>query len=141
MFTLGFNQLNDRGKYESSRQAGNNVFGASHAHLEDDALFKELEQHIGSDGPIGVMRMEHDEIESTLVRILQATERDDAKQMALHAIEVARSHFSKEENILFPMAEQMLSEDVRKLVARGFAAIGSCCPECEHKARPSEAAL
>ncbi len=83
----------------------------SHAQLEDDALFKVLEPHIGVMGPIGVMRMEHDEIVKSLVAILQQTDRDAAAKLMRHAIEVARSHFSKEENILFPMAVNVLGED------------------------------
>jgi iron-sulfur cluster repair protein YtfE (RIC family) len=82
---------------------------ASHAHLEDDAVFRSLEPFLGTQGgPLAVMRMEHDEIEGTLLRIPGVTEVEEARRMTFHVIEVARSHFAKEERILFPMAEEHL---------------------------------
>jgi len=38
---------------------------ATHAQLEEDLLFKALDPHLGEMGPLAVMRMEHQEIEST----------------------------------------------------------------------------
>ena len=77
-----------------------------HAQLEDALLFTALDPHIGQMGPLAVMRMEHDEIKETLARLQASQEPTEAKHLALHTVQVALSHFAKEEQVLFPMAEQ-----------------------------------
>jgi hemerythrin-like domain-containing protein len=87
---------------------------ASHAHLENDLLFRALEAHLPTEGgPLAVMRMEHDEIEGSLMRLPDIQDLAEAKNMLLHALQTARGHFAKEEQILYPMAKQML--DARTL--------------------------
>jgi len=82
-----------------------------HANLENDLLFAALEPHLGPMGPLAVMRMEHDEIEGTLARVQEVKDLAGAQDLALHAIQVARDHFAKEEQVLFPMAQQVLSAE------------------------------
>jgi len=82
-----------------------------HANLENDLLFAALEPHLGPMGPLAVMRMEHDEIEGTLARVQEVKDLAGAQHLALHAIQVARDHFAKEEQVLFPMAQQVLSAE------------------------------
>jgi hemerythrin-like domain-containing protein len=84
---------------------------AGHAHLEEDLLFKTLEPHIGAMGPLAVMRMEHDQIEGGLERLPAARELEQARELLLQVVEVARGHFAKEEQVLFPMASQALSAE------------------------------
>lgn len=55
-----------------------------------------------------MMRLEHDEIRATLQRILETSEPDTMGADIPHFWEVARSHFGKEEHILFPLAEQVV---------------------------------
>ncbi len=81
---------------------------ASHAQLEEELLFTTLEPYIGPMGPLAVMRMEHEEIEQTLERLPAAQELDQARELLLRVIEVAREHFAKEEQILYRMASQSL---------------------------------
>lgn len=82
-----------------------------HALIENEILFPPLESVLGAEaGPIPVMRMEHDEIEGSLARVQEVRDLDQARNLVLHAIETAREHFSKEEHVLFPMAEQVLDE-------------------------------
>ncbi|MEK7728502.1 MAG: hemerythrin domain-containing protein [candidate division KSB1 bacterium] len=82
---------------------------APHAHIENDLLFHALEAHLPSDsGPLAVMRMEHDEIEGTLQRLLEARDLGEAQNLIRHVIDTARGHFAKEEQILFVLATQML---------------------------------
>jgi iron-sulfur cluster repair protein YtfE (RIC family) len=79
---------------------------ASHARLEDDLLFSLLDSRLGRDaGPLGVMRMEHEQIELDLQRSMAAGSAREAREALLRAIEEARSHFAKEEQVVFPMAE------------------------------------
>ena len=90
---------------------------ATHAQIEDDLVFVALEQHLGPNGgPIGVMRAEHAEVEGTLERLTEAEDVEEARSLAAHLAAVAREHFAKEEQVLFPMAEQLLGpEELRSL--------------------------
>jgi hemerythrin-like domain-containing protein len=82
---------------------------ATHAHLEDELLFIALESHLDPQfGPLAVMRMEHNEIEGSLGRLQEIQDLTEARNLLLHAIRTARAHFAKEEQVLFPMAAQML---------------------------------
>jgi len=84
----------------------------SHAHLEDETLFAALEAHLGSElGPVAIMRQEHEEIEATLARLTEVVSDGEAAQLAAHLVRTAREHFAKEEQVLFPMAEQILGAD------------------------------
>lgn len=83
---------------------------ATHAGLENELLFSALDPHLGQMGPLAVMRMEHDEIENTLDHVQAAQDLARAQRLALHAVRVARDHFAKEEQVLFPMAHQVLDE-------------------------------
>lgn len=81
---------------------------ASHARLEEDLLFSALAPHLGSAGPLQVMRMEHDEIDRLLGRFSDAAELPVARDL-LHSLnEIVRAHFAKEEQVLFPTATQVL---------------------------------
>jgi iron-sulfur cluster repair protein YtfE (RIC family) len=84
---------------------------AGHAHLEEELLFKTLEPHIGSMGPLAIMRMEHDQIEGGLERLPAVQELEQARELLLQIVEVARGHFAKEEQVLYPMASQALSAE------------------------------
>jgi len=80
-----------------------------HAQLEEELLFRTLEPHIGSMGPLAVMRMEHDQIEGGLETLPAVRELEQAREVLLQIIEVARGHFAKEERVLYPLASHKLS--------------------------------
>jgi len=84
---------------------------ATHARLEEDVLFTSLDPHLGPMGPLALMRAEHNEIEGTLARIPEVKDLVEARGLLLHALQVARQHFAKEEQVLFPMANQILGEE------------------------------
>ena len=84
---------------------------AGHASLEEELLFRTLEPHIGSMGPLAVMRMEHNEIEGSLDYLPITQDADQARELLLHVITVARDHFAKEERVLYPIAHQTLSAE------------------------------
>lgn len=86
------------------------VVVGSHAALEDELLFAALESRIGKEGPLLVMRAEHEEMERALEKIEDARDLEQAAGYIHEALRVARDHFRKEEKVLFPMAEQMLDE-------------------------------
>lgn len=81
----------------------------THARLEDELLFTTLEPFIGGMGPLGVMRIEHEEIERTLTQLQEPADSAATEDLVRQLVDVARQHFAKEETILFPMAEQVLS--------------------------------
>jgi hemerythrin-like domain-containing protein len=83
----------------------------SHANLENELLFAALDPHLGPMGPLAVMRMEHDEIESALTGAQEAENVEEARTLLTRVIRVAREHFAKEERVLFPMALQVLDAE------------------------------
>jgi iron-sulfur cluster repair protein YtfE (RIC family) len=120
----------------------------AHARREDEALFPALEAVLGgTDGPTGVMRAEHraihgqaDRFRRTLhelnevehpaivaagarLRTLTASSAASGSAAELCAIgatilELIDLHFGKEEDILFPMARDLLAPEALRAVAR-----------------------
>lgn len=99
-----------------------------HARKEDDVLFPMMAAHIGREfGPIAVMEHEHEQAEMNLERFLAAAgpadstlSDEEAKFTAGYAAlaySILTQHFNKEENVLFPMAERMLSEEEKAQLA------------------------
>jgi hemerythrin-like domain-containing protein len=68
------------------------------------------------------MRMEHNEIEGSLERLQKLQDLAEAKNLLLHAIQTARAHFAKEEQVLFVMAQQMLDSRTLEQLGRQWAA-------------------
>jgi len=84
----------------------------AHASIEDELLFTALEPHLGTQGgPLAVMRMEHDQIVTLLGRIASAASVEQGRAFVAQMLQVTRSHFQKEEQVLFRMARQFLVED------------------------------
>ncbi len=93
-----------------------------HARKEDDVLFPMMAVHIGREyGPIAVMENEHEQAEMNLERFLEAAGPDGTELgneevkfiagYAVFAYSILTQHFNKEENVLFPMAQRILSEE------------------------------
>ena len=117
-----------------------------HARKEDDALFPAVERALGeAEGPTGVMRREHVEIHDRARRFretlrqlhdeehpaivaggerLRGLARRGAGAAALTAtgaevVDLLDAHFEKEEDVLFPIARNLLtSEDLAAVAAR-----------------------
>jgi len=88
---------------------------ATHAAIENEVLFPELERRVGPDGPLAVMRHEHDQIEDGLARLARCGDTAAARGLLLGTLATAREHFAKEENILFPLAAQLLEQEMERL--------------------------
>ncbi len=95
---------------------------ASHAQLEEELLFSTLEPIIGSTGPLAVMRMEHEQVEQAVESLPAVQELEEAQTLILQLITVARNHFAKEEQILFPLAAQSLSAETLTELGERWAA-------------------
>lgn len=96
-----------------------------HSEREEGVLFPMMAAYIGREmGPIAVMEYEHDQAKSHLGTFLEKTanlktevKAQEAKELAdlvTQAYFILKEHFSKEENVLFPMAEQMLSDEEKE---------------------------
>lgn len=83
-----------------------------HADIEDDILLEAIEAKLGTDtGPTVPFREEHDKIRQILARLPMINDVDEAREIMLRAIDTARDHFRKEEQMLFPLAEEELDTD------------------------------
>lgn len=78
-----------------------------HSEKEESLLFPMLAKYIGREtGPIAVMEYEHEQAKSNLKRFREDGFPDDLNS----AVEILLQHFQKEEQVLFPMAQQMLTD-------------------------------
>lgn len=105
-------------------QSASMVLGAlvtSHAALEERLLFSTLEPHLGNGAPLAVMRAEHAEIERALEQLDDTLDVDQATAWVMHALSTARSHFRKEERVLFTMAEQILDDETLTRLGKAWA--------------------
>ena len=96
---------------------------ARHALKEDEALFPAIEAVLGADGsPTMVMRVEHTDIhtQAAWLRSLLAQGGDAAslRASAEELIALLDMHFDKEEQMLFPMIEQILDAGTLAEVGR-----------------------
>ena len=98
---------------------------ATHSDIEETVFFPALEPHIGDAGPLAVMRAEHEELDRYVSEMRDSEDVDYVKTVLRDLVALARSHFQKEEAILFPLAEEMLSEaELKELGAKWAAARG-----------------
>jgi len=97
---------------------------------EEEGLFPLFEEKTGMrGGPTQVMRSEHVEIRELLERIDEAIgneNRDDALGTAETFFLFMQQHNVKEEQVLYPMADQALQDSLEELSARvpGFSSSG-----------------
>ncbi len=93
----------------------------AHAHFENDPFFAALDRVMPGGGPVSAMRAEHEEIEGELAKVATCRDAEAARIHLEAAIAEARSHFHKEEVVLFPMAEQLLGNDVLEEMGAAWA--------------------
>jgi len=100
-----------------------------HSEREEGVLFPLMAKYIGREtGPIAVMEYEHDLAKSNLQKFREAVEGLEGTVDAERAMEIAAlairvhsvltEHFMKEENVLFPMAENLLNAAEKAELAR-----------------------
>ncbi len=94
----------------------------SHAQLEDKLLFQVMDPFFPSGaGPLAVMRDEHDEIEGSVDRLLGGVSLEEGRDLLERIAARARDHFAKEEQVLFPMAEQRLGVEALEEIGERWA--------------------
>jgi len=104
----------------------------SHAQIEDELLFRAVEAKMPPGGPSEAMRAEHEEIDAALAALREARDEATARRALLQIVGLAREHFGKEEQVLFPLAEELLaSDELERLggewAARRGVAFGAGC--------------
>jgi len=108
----------------------------SHYLREENVLFPYLEKH-GITQPPAMMWTEHDQIregEKNIYALLDTHDKmsfedfaDRLEKVAISLAEMLSNHFYKENNILFPTALKVISEDEFKDIRDQFDEIGYCC--------------
>lgn len=98
--------------------------GCHHA-KEEGTLFPRMKEHgiPEQGGPLGVMLQEHEMGRAYIRELEQAIERDDSAQIieAIRGyVSLLRDHIAKENDILFPMAERVLSADEQARLMEDF---------------------
>jgi len=108
----------------------------SHHRREEEVLFPELERR-GVLGPPQVMRMEHEELrkdKEELAKLAEGVSQMDSsvfkEKLAATVSSIVptlREHISKEDNILYPMALEVIEEDRWAELRAKCDEIGYCC--------------
>ena len=88
---------------------------------EEKALFPEIEKFIPREGgPTGMMIMEHEDLVDSIKRFKEELKSGNAERTGMHIIDLLRQHISKENNILFMMAEMHLDEKQKSAILKKF---------------------
>ncbi len=113
-----------KGDWEKTHKKAQVFFDAMEQHfaLEEEILFPTLEDYTGMTmGPTAVMRMEHKQMR-VLMKEMQEALAEKNKDTVLGSGEtlliLIQQHNMKEENILYPMADDALSEEANEIVQR-----------------------
>ena len=89
----------------------------AHSHTEDELFIDPLEHCFEQIGQRETFHEEHEEIERNL-QLIQATKQlKQARTLLLKVVLASRKHFDKEERIVFPMAEMVLSSKTLIILA------------------------
>ena len=80
-----------------------------HSHTEDHLFIGPLEHCFEQIGQRETFHEEHEKIEKDLELIQKAKRVGPARSLLLRVVVSCRKHFDKEERIVFPMAEQVLT--------------------------------
>lgn len=126
-------RIEDGGEIRDSFWRGYLEFLANYADRchhakEEDVLFRELERRGMSReaGPTACMRHEHDEMRLGRNRMAELLTSDDAGALCSAvrgSIAALRAHIEKENDVLFPMARDLLDDAAVQQIRRGFGEI------------------
>ena len=80
-----------------------------HSLVEDKLLVEPLEPSLSQIGQDQNFHDEHKEIDADLTRVQATRNLKEGRRRLLRAVALSRRHFDKEERIVFPLAEKVLS--------------------------------
>lgn len=92
-----------------------------HFRMEESELFPTLLAAHGPAGPVQVMRMEHEQMKTLLEQMADVVARHDASGyggLSETLLIVMQQHNLKEEQILYPMADEYLASQRETLLGR-----------------------
>jgi len=92
-----------------------------HAEAEDELLLEPLEASFSQMGQEDNLHAEHVEIDESLLLALEARRTSQAKTQLLKAVVMSRKHFDKEERLVFPLAERVLSARSQETLGQRWA--------------------
>lgn len=81
-----------------------------HGEAEDKLLMEPLEHRLDHLGHRDAFHHEHELIDGFLIQLQGMQEVASARGLLLKTVQISRRHFDKEERLIFPMAEQNLSD-------------------------------
>jgi len=93
----------------------------THATLEEELLFPALKPHLANDELIAEIHAEHKEIQAGLERIKDARDIREAVDAVHQTLAVARRHFRKEEEVLYPLANRILDDEAQSRLGEVWA--------------------
>ena len=118
-------ELLDTEDIEAARPAWQKFLAGMQRHIamEEEVLFPAFEEASGMHdaGPTAVMRLEHEQIRALLGEIDQTIgsgDCDQALEVGDALLMLTQTHSAKEEEVLYPMAEQLLSGNWNELAER-----------------------
>lgn len=123
-FYLQAEKAASEGDWNTTRQAYQKFCQSMEQHfsMEEKVLFPDFEQAHGSEmGPTQVMRHEHEQIRSLIDSAQQALDtenKDDFLGEAETLLMFMQQHNAKEEMMLYPMADQILSAQGEQVISR-----------------------
>ena len=92
-----------------------------HFQMEERVMFVEFEAKTGmTQGPTAMMRQEHTQVRALMSQLLGAIEADDKEKffgLTETLMMLLQQHNMKEEQMLYPMAQQHLSSESQRIVA------------------------
>ena len=91
-----------------------------HFQMEEKVMFLEFETKTGmTQGPTMMMRQEHTQMRALMKNMLEAIEQDNKDKFFGYSetlMILLQQHNMKEEQMLYPMAQQHLSEDSNRII-------------------------
>lgn len=88
-----------------------------HIALEDDTVFPRIAQHLSPDMVLAFIE-DHRQIQSARTKLYTASG-EDRRSLALTLEELLQDHLAREENMLFPAAENAMSQDELEIETDG----------------------
>jgi hemerythrin-like domain-containing protein len=83
----------------------------THGKTEEDLVFAPLNHYLEQLGQSDSFEHEHREIDNSLLQVKTARRLPEARQLLLLAVTASRTHFDREERIVFPLAEKVMRSE------------------------------
>jgi hypothetical protein len=90
----------------------------AHGKAEEDLIFAPLNHYLEQLGQSDSFEREHREIDSSLLQVKTARRLPEARQLLLRAVTASRTHFDREERIVFPLAEKVMKDETLRALGK-----------------------